>query len=320
VVGVQHSVFLLSLEDQTLRELLAPSGHRTAICSLELTHDGSTLVSTGWNEYARVWTFDGRRFVPTAQTSSGKQSFITPTGDYVIAGGTIFQLDPAGLNPVKQLNGLPLCLSGDGKTLAVDGLGIVDLAGTLSQERLRLPVAKQPSFADLNRDGSLLAAYFAGDKHVTWWDLREKDPQPRQIPCDIALPNNLKWTPDGQSLILVGGGGIVAWDWNQGQPRERRRRVEPFERRRPGGGTRWPDFRNRIKRWSGHHLGDRDALSAAAVDGAHARPNRPIRPRRPAPAAGLRQRRDRSLAPGAGPRGRRIVTVNMVSEGVAPAA
>ncbi|MCL4203618.1 MAG: protein kinase [Pirellulaceae bacterium] len=64
------SVTLLSLEDQTLRELLAPSGHRSAIGSLELTHDGSTLVSTGWNEYARVWTFDGQRFVPTAQTSS----------------------------------------------------------------------------------------------------------------------------------------------------------------------------------------------------------------------------------------------------------
>ncbi len=228
VVGGRHSVFLLSLEDQTLRELLAPSGHRTTISSLELSRDGSTLVSTGLNEYARVWTFDGRRFVPTAQTSSGIKSFITPMGDYVIAAKTLFQLDPGRLNPSKQLNAAPLCLSGDGKTLAVDGLGIVDLAGTLPQKRLRMPVAKQPSFADLNRDGSLLAADLAGDKQVTWWDLREKDPQPQQIPCDIASPKNLKWTPDGQSLILAGSDGIVAWDWNQGQSRERQRRMEPL--------------------------------------------------------------------------------------------
>lgn len=227
VVGVQNSVFLLGLEDQTFRELLAPSGHRAVISSLELTHDGSTLVSTGWNQFARVWTFDGRRFAPTAQTSSGTRSFITPTSDYVIAGKTILQLDPAGLNPVKQLNGLPLCLSGDGKTLAVEGLGIVDLAGTLPQKRLRLPVAERYWFADLNTDGSVLAAYpVAGDKHVTWWDLREKDPQPRQIPCDNNRLKNLKWTPEGQSLILAGTDGIVVWDWNQGQPRERQRRVE----------------------------------------------------------------------------------------------
>jgi len=144
----------------------------------------------------------------------------------VIAGGIIFQLDPAGLSPVKSLNGLPLCLSGDRKTLVVDGLGIVDLAGTLSQERLRLPVAGVVLFADLNADGSVLAAYTRGDKHVTWWDLREKDPQPQQIPCDNNRLKNLKWTPEGQSLILAGSDGIVVWDWNKGQPRERKRRLE----------------------------------------------------------------------------------------------
>lgn len=113
---------LLNLDDQTLWELLAPSGHRSEIWSLELARDGRTLVSTGRGEYARVWNFDGRRFVPTAQTGGGgtSSSQITPMGDYVIAGGTIFQRDPARLNPVKQLHKLPLCLRGDGKTLAVE--------------------------------------------------------------------------------------------------------------------------------------------------------------------------------------------------------
>lgn len=75
-------------------------------------------------------------------------------------------------------------------------------------------------------------------------------------------------------LILAGANGIVVWDWNQGQPRERRLRMEP--------------------------------VSAVGLA---------MAPRRPAPAAGLRQRLDRGPASGNGPRDRRTVTVNMVSEG-----
>jgi serine/threonine protein kinase/WD40 repeat protein len=230
VGGIDQSVTLLSLEDQTLKEVLAPQGHRIKILSIEMARDGRTLLSSAGPEYARVWTFDGRRFVPGAQTPNRgyvRPGLITPDGDTVIVGPAIFRHDQGRLTPVKQMSNFPCCLSGDGKTLVDEGLGIFDLDGPRTQERLRLPAPKGVAAADLNADGSVLAVLFADDPHVAWWDLREKPPQLRQIPLDIGL-SSLKWTPDGQTLIAAGPDGIVTWDWNQGEPRERERRVEPL--------------------------------------------------------------------------------------------
>jgi len=67
-------------------------------------------------------------------------------------------------------------------------LGIVDLAGTLSGERLHLPVAKVPWFPDLNPDGSCLATYYDGDKHVIVVESGARGSASRQIPWTLPYP------------------------------------------------------------------------------------------------------------------------------------
>jgi WD40 repeat protein len=193
---------------RTLGELLTCKGHRGRVTSVDVSPDGSRIVSAS-RDTAYVWdATTGAMLAKLNHDGVVWSAKFSPGGRRIVTART--QLwDAVTGTRIRSLEGQSVKFSADGNsvlTLARSTARIWDVESGEALHELRTPLGAQ--MADFSPDGTRVL--FAGVSSVEVWRLRSDRPEE-----EIRLKHNLLESNFDQALFSPDGRKVIAADnWN----------------------------------------------------------------------------------------------------------
>lgn len=216
--------YLWALTDS--EELHRWQRHDAQVTGIAFTRDGRTMVTTGFDGFARVsdirdnWTLTPRWSGPGV----GRGGAFAPDGSLLVtAAGRVMQRDAADMRVLWEVPGDQLSVSADGSRLAVVSGPPFLWKTSLHQPavfdvatRLPLGAPKEPArTVAISPDGRVLAAAVA-DGRTILWDVAE-DREISVLPSP-GKQHALAFSGNGRWLATSGRGDVSLWDLSREPP------------------------------------------------------------------------------------------------------
>lgn len=235
--GVGIAVRGFDVTPDALTERPALDGHTRGVSEVAFADDGRTVYTADDDDTLRVWRLEGGAFAAKRTVPGFASGFaLSPDERTLIASRFSFSLwDAAGMKkrtkqydhhthgPVRQ------SLSADGRWLARaswnPALSLYDLSGPEPREHVvlkELADKRSVKSVAVSPDGAYLAA--ATDRNyegepVALWRIEEKGLRPVAFP--YLTGTHVRFSPDGKTLAVAGGGTVTLVDMTTSAPADR---------------------------------------------------------------------------------------------------
>ena len=196
--GVGNTIRLLNLETGETREIITSEHdedsdeHKPLIASLVFSPDGKKIVSGTMGGHLQIWSVE----------TGEKLSFF-------------FEETPPKGNMYQEAI-RSLAYSSDGALLAVGSTERFRLIGSTKQTRLKEIVYGPREYSDtfiFSPDDTILIVGFE-DGRIELWDVVTGE-KLTSLNGHTVFARDLKFSPDNKTLMSVGGGYILFWDWDK---------------------------------------------------------------------------------------------------------
>lgn len=195
--SVGDTIRLLNMETDETREIIISEHdedsdeHKPLIASLVFSPDGKEIVSGTMGGHLQIWSVE--------------------TGERLSA---FFEETPPKGNMYQEAI-RSLAYASDGALLAVGSTKRLRLIGSTKQTRLKEIVYGAGEYNDtfiFSPDDTMLIVGI-GDGRIELWDVVTGN---KLISLDrhTVSTEDLKFSPDNKTLMSVGGGNILLWDWD----------------------------------------------------------------------------------------------------------
>jgi WD40 repeat protein len=221
----------ITLSDRNGRELRTFQAHRQAICNVQFSPDGKTMVSTD-KSMISLWTLDGRRLQTIQAEKDTCHVHFSPDGQTLLVlsktektlTADLWTLDGRKLITLKNLIS-EVQFSPDGKTLVVGKAKVTEFWNLDGQKRLTLDVDPRDSDVIFSPDSKIVAVTEDGGATKLW----SLDGQMLYVLKDSKGYPSFSFSPDGKTLAASDcQGGIRLWN------RTGERQLRRFELGRQG--------------------------------------------------------------------------------------